>query len=188
MYLVRPSCGSGPGVLVLHSWWGLNEFFRRFCDRLADEGFVALAPDLHEGKTATTISEAQQLRDRSASRVADHGYGYVLRCPERPVYGEFLGIPGTPCRKRCLGIRGRCQETAAELGRCREDGHLPYIPGNGTLVLRARPSRDVPSGSGRPGMDENNGFSERKVVCRRFGDISDDHGVSCAWFQSPQKL
>jgi dienelactone hydrolase len=43
-YLVAPEAGSGPGVLVLHSWWGLTPFFRNVCDRLADAGFVALAP------------------------------------------------------------------------------------------------------------------------------------------------
>ena len=46
-YVVAPESGHGPGILVLHSWWGLTPFFREVCDRLADAGFVALAPDLH---------------------------------------------------------------------------------------------------------------------------------------------
>src|SRR5512133_2350322 len=50
-----------PGVLVLHAWWGLNTFFKRFCDRLAEAGFSALAPSLFDGKTASTISEAEAL-------------------------------------------------------------------------------------------------------------------------------
>lgn len=61
-YVVVPDAGTGPGVLVLHGWWGLTPFFRRVCDRLADEGFVALAPDLHgEGRTADTPDEAEAL-------------------------------------------------------------------------------------------------------------------------------
>jgi len=64
-YLAAPeqggSPGSGPGVLVLHAWWGLNPFFKSFCDRLAGQGFVALAPDLYGGKVATSIPEAQLL-------------------------------------------------------------------------------------------------------------------------------
>ncbi|MCB0978111.1 MAG: dienelactone hydrolase family protein [Acidimicrobiales bacterium] len=61
-YVVVPDSGSGPGVLVLHSWWGLTPFFTGVCDRLADEGFVALAPDLHgDGATADTPDEAETL-------------------------------------------------------------------------------------------------------------------------------
>jgi carboxymethylenebutenolidase len=61
-YVARPKSGQGKGVLVLHAWWGLNQFCRDFCDRLAQEGFVALAPDLYHGATATTIEEAKKLR------------------------------------------------------------------------------------------------------------------------------
>lgn len=61
-YVVTPDSGTGPGVLVLHSWWGLTPFFREVCDRLADEGFVALAPDLHgDDRTAETPDEAEAL-------------------------------------------------------------------------------------------------------------------------------
>jgi carboxymethylenebutenolidase len=52
-YLVLPEGhANGPGVLVLHAWWGLTPFFKQVCDRLADEGFVAMAPDLFDGRTA----------------------------------------------------------------------------------------------------------------------------------------
>src|SRR4051794_20278982 len=50
-----------PGVLVLHAWWGLNSFFKRFCDRLAEAGFSAFAPSLFDGRTAETIPEAEAL-------------------------------------------------------------------------------------------------------------------------------
>lgn len=66
-YLALPSNGAGPGVLVLHAWWGLNDFFRQLCDRLAAEGFVALAPDLYGGKIAETVDEAERLLQESDS-------------------------------------------------------------------------------------------------------------------------
>jgi carboxymethylenebutenolidase len=59
-YLAVPPSGKGPGVLVLHAWWGLNDTFRDFCDRLAQAGFVALAPDLFSGKVFTTIEDAER--------------------------------------------------------------------------------------------------------------------------------
>lgn len=60
-YVVAPDSGAGPGVLVLHSWWGLTSFFKGVADRLADAGFVALAPDLFGGETAETPDEARAL-------------------------------------------------------------------------------------------------------------------------------
>jgi len=60
-YLAVPEHGSGPGVVVLHAWWGLTEPFQRACDRLAQAGFVALAPDLYHGKATATVEEAQAL-------------------------------------------------------------------------------------------------------------------------------
>ncbi len=63
-YLAVPDSGAGPGVLVLHAWWGLTPVFTDVCDRLAAAGFVALAPSLFSGgATATTIAEAEALRD-----------------------------------------------------------------------------------------------------------------------------
>src|SRR5262249_110828 len=46
-FLAAPPAGVGPGVLVLHAWWGLNETLKAFCKRLANSGFVAFAPDLY---------------------------------------------------------------------------------------------------------------------------------------------
>jgi carboxymethylenebutenolidase len=60
-YLAVPEQGSGAGVVVLHAWWGLTEPFQQVCDRLAQAGFVALAPDLYHGKTTTTVEEAEAL-------------------------------------------------------------------------------------------------------------------------------
>ena len=63
-YLARPKSGMGKGVLVVHAWWGLNQFQKNLCDRLAGEGFFVLAPDLYHGKTGATIEEAKKLRSK----------------------------------------------------------------------------------------------------------------------------
>lgn len=64
-YEALPAGGQGPGVLLLHAWWGLNDYFKEVCDRLAGEGFVVVAPDLWGGVVATTVDEAQGLLDQS---------------------------------------------------------------------------------------------------------------------------
>jgi carboxymethylenebutenolidase len=60
-FLAVPPNGEGPGVLVLHAWWGLNDTIRAFCTRLAESGFIAFAPDLYHGKVAESIAEAEPL-------------------------------------------------------------------------------------------------------------------------------
>ncbi len=59
-YLALPE-DSGPGVVVIQEWWGLVPHIRDVTDRLAVEGYVALAPDLYGGKTTTEPDEASKL-------------------------------------------------------------------------------------------------------------------------------
>ncbi len=60
-YLATPASGKGPGVLVIQEWWGLVQHVKNVCDRLASEGFTALAPDMYHGKTASEPDEAGKL-------------------------------------------------------------------------------------------------------------------------------
>jgi carboxymethylenebutenolidase len=61
-YLVRPQkSGSVPGVVVIHEWWGLNDQIKHVADRLAEEGYMAIAPDLYHGKLGTDAGLAHDL-------------------------------------------------------------------------------------------------------------------------------
>jgi carboxymethylenebutenolidase len=60
-YLSVPESGGGAGVVVLQEWWGLVPHIKDVCDRFAAEGFVALAPDLYHGKSATSPDEAGKM-------------------------------------------------------------------------------------------------------------------------------
>jgi len=62
-YLASPANG-GPGILVLHAWWGLKPFFKQVCDQLAEQGYTVLAPDLYEGDIAKTIDEAKAFHEK----------------------------------------------------------------------------------------------------------------------------
>jgi carboxymethylenebutenolidase len=59
-YLAVPAGERGPAVIVLQEWWGVEAHIRSVCDRLASEGFYALAPDLYGGETTEQPSEAEQ--------------------------------------------------------------------------------------------------------------------------------
>ncbi len=60
-FLIDPSGGAGPGVLVLHSWWGLTPWARDFCGRLATLGYTVLAPDLFDGVQPVTEAEGEAI-------------------------------------------------------------------------------------------------------------------------------
>ncbi len=79
MYLAKPDNECAGGVLVLHSWWGLNGFFRGLCDRFAERGFTALAPDLYDGRVATTVAEARELRAAATASRKEPAYKYLIR-------------------------------------------------------------------------------------------------------------
>ncbi|SRR6266540_5087637 len=79
-YLAEPAAG-GPGVLVVHDYYGLLPSVRESCDALADAGFVALAPDLYDGRVAGDDGEAEQLMDdlaaASARKRLDEAIGWL---------------------------------------------------------------------------------------------------------------
>ncbi|MFP3940138.1 MAG: dienelactone hydrolase family protein [Thermoanaerobaculia bacterium] len=103
-YFARPEGAEGPlpGLLVIHEWWGLNDNIRTMTERLAGEGYAALAVDLYGGETAEsperarelvqTVDEEQALRNLEAAR------GFL---------GERLGADGTGAGGP-VGVIGWC--------------------------------------------------------------------------------
>src|ERR1700687_2278328 len=53
--------GPFPGIVVIHEWWGLNDWVKEQASKLAGEGYAALAIDLYRGKGATTPDEAHEI-------------------------------------------------------------------------------------------------------------------------------
>ena len=60
-YLATPPTGRGRPVLLLHAWWGLNDVMKAVCDRFAESGFVAFAPDLYHGQVTADVDRAEVL-------------------------------------------------------------------------------------------------------------------------------
>ena len=95
-YMAQPPRGSGPGVLVLQEWWGLVDHIRDVCDRLARAGFVALAPDLYRGASATDPDAASRLmmalKIPRAARDLDAAVTALLS--DNAVAGGSVGVVG----------------------------------------------------------------------------------------------
>jgi carboxymethylenebutenolidase len=53
----------GPAVAVYHEFWGLNEFFEDFANRVQQAGYTAVVPDLFHGRTADSVQGARELSD-----------------------------------------------------------------------------------------------------------------------------
>ena len=53
--------GPFPALVVIHEWWGLNDWVKEQASKLADQGYVTLAIDLYRGKVATTSDQAHEL-------------------------------------------------------------------------------------------------------------------------------
>ncbi len=94
-YLASPEKARGV-VLVLHAWWGLNDFFKGFTNRLASQGFLALAPDLHDGALAKTVEEAKELHSKIAEervkKIVLGASDYLQSLPS--VSGRKIGVVG----------------------------------------------------------------------------------------------
>ncbi|HEV3166478.1 MAG TPA: dienelactone hydrolase family protein, partial [Isosphaeraceae bacterium] len=61
-YLAKPK-GEGPfpGIVVVHEWWGLSDWIKQDCEKLAGQGYVALAVDLYRGEATNDPNKAHEL-------------------------------------------------------------------------------------------------------------------------------
>lgn len=70
-YFVQSEEGKGPGVLILHSFWGLTPSVKSLCDGLADHGYTVLAPDINFGELPESEEEGiDRLSEASPDRLA----------------------------------------------------------------------------------------------------------------------
>jgi carboxymethylenebutenolidase len=97
-YLVKPPAASGPGVLVIQEWWGLDSGIKEMADRLGAAGFVALAPDLYHGELAghdemdKASALMQKLPPDRAGRDMSGAVDYLASHPA--VSGDGIGVVG----------------------------------------------------------------------------------------------
>src|SRR4029453_1165479 len=94
-HILLPPSGSGPGVVVIQEWWGLVPHIRDVTDRLAAQGFVAVAPDLYRGKETTEPDEAgklvMEMQLEQAAKDMAAAVDALLAMPETTGQGAGVG-------------------------------------------------------------------------------------------------
>ena len=95
-YLAIPESGSGAGIIVIQEWWGLVPHIKDLADRFAKAGYVALAPDIYQGESATSREEASQLmmslNIEQAAQNLQQSVAYLLQ--HEAVTGDKVGVIG----------------------------------------------------------------------------------------------
>lgn len=121
-YLSLPAGAKAPlpGVIVVHEWWGLNDNVKHWTDRIAAEGYAALAVDLYDGTIAKTADEAmaaiQKVDDAKALAVMRAGHEFLVK-------DERVRAPRTASIGWCFGGRKSLELALAEPGL---DGAVVY--------------------------------------------------------------
>lgn len=96
-YLARPDAeGPSPALILIHEWWGLNEQVKGEARKFAEQGFVALAPDLYHGSVTGDPSMAHELmrglpQDRA---VRDLKAAFAFLAARADVKKEKIGSVG----------------------------------------------------------------------------------------------
>jgi len=110
-YVARPDVDTSKSVIVIQEWWGLNDHIKDIARRYADEGFIAVAPDLYRGTIAGNADEAGKLMH---ALQPEDGLDTIRKAIDTA--SESLGISH-------FGITGYCMGgTFALLAACELEG------------------------------------------------------------------
>lgn len=96
-YLAKPKTGKpGPAIILIHEWWGLNDWVKKQAERFAAQGYVAIAPDLYHGEVAEDGEHAHELMRGLADEraIADMKAAFDYLAKHESVDGKRIGIIG----------------------------------------------------------------------------------------------
>jgi carboxymethylenebutenolidase len=88
--------GPFPAIIVIHEWWGLNDWVKANAKKLADKGYLVLAVDLYRGQVATDVESAREvmrgLPEDRARRDLQAAFSYLVS--RRDVQHDKIGSIG----------------------------------------------------------------------------------------------
>lgn len=148
-YLARPEGGTGPGLVVIQEWWGLNDHIKDVTDRFAAEGFVALAPDLYHGTVVEEPDEAgKEMMALELGRAANDLSG-AIEMVRQESGNDAIGVTGF-CMGGGLTLTLACQ---------RPDAVAVAVPWYGVIPWEnAQPDWSALQGKVVAHIAENDGF------------------------------
>ncbi len=107
-YVAKPDANGEKAVILIQEWWGVNDHIKDISNRYANEGFIAIAPDLYRGKIATNSGEASKMMN--ALKIED-GLDTIKNAVE--VARESLGVSHFGITGFCMGgtfaLRAACE-------------------------------------------------------------------------------
>lgn len=169
-YMARPDDeAQHPGVIVLQEWWGLNEHIKDVTRRMANEGYVAISPDLYRGKVAEEPDEARKLMMEremdDALADIEAGVNYLLGLDY--VVPKSIGVMGF-----CMGgsLSARMSTRGNGVGAC-----VIFYGGFGGEAETLVPQVQVPI-LGLYGADDT-GIPVERV--KLLGTLLATHGKNC---------
>jgi carboxymethylenebutenolidase len=173
-YLAVPESGSGPGLVVIQEWWGLNDQICGVCDRFAADGFVALAPDLYRGEKTKEPDEAAKLMmSLNIERAAKDMVGAI----------DFLESNAAVTPKG-VGVTGFCMGggLALWLATLRPDDVSAVVPFYGIIPWpAAQPDYSVLRAPFQGHYAELDDFASPEAVAKLEGELR-GLGKECEFF------
>jgi len=157
-YLSRPAGGSGPGLIVVQEWWGVDDAMKQTADRLAEAGFVALVPDLYHGEVAPHGELASHDEMDRAGQLMN---GLPADRAARDMSGAVDWLAASPdVTGRGLGVVGFCMGgmLALILAANRGDKIAAAVPFYGFPQGESEPDWSKLTGRVRGHMAETDGF------------------------------
>ena len=136
-YLSKPGNldSEAPGIVVIQEWWGLDDHIKSITERFAEQGFIALAPDLFHGSVTTEPDEAMKLTqamDQARAREEiDACVAYIQNSEDS---SGKVGVVGY-CLGGGLSIQSACENSNISLKSAKKVNYF-------LIFLRLKPYTD----------------------------------------------
>jgi len=107
-YVAHPSQETTCAVLIIQEYWGLNDHIKDIAGRYADEGFLAIAPDLYRGEVAANSDEASKLMQALAIEDGLDTIKNTVQAVSDKYSVRHFGITGF-CMGGTFALRAACE-------------------------------------------------------------------------------